>query len=109
MKHGDLVNTLLLAVSPLGLAWSNPTGALRADNRFIRYGLVGSSDIILVLAPLGRMIGIEAKVGDDAWRKRQRDFATSLTMAGGIYILARSRDGTGADAVSYTLDIIHGL
>lgn len=106
MTHGDLVNKLLLAVSPLGLAWSNNTGALKADDRMIRYGLPGSSDILACID--GRMIGIEAKVGRDEWRKKQRDFAAALTRAGGVYILARSTDGTGEDAVSHAMEQING-
>ena len=106
MTHHDLVNRLLLAVSPLGLAWSNNTGALKDDERLIRYGLPGSSDILACIG--GRFFGIEAKVGDDRWRPKQRKFCEALTRAGGTYILARSRDGTGDDAVAHTLDQIHG-
>ncbi|WP_375272067.1 hypothetical protein [Sphingomonas sp.] len=108
MTHADLVNRLLLAVSPLGLAWPNNTGALKVDGRLVRYGLPGSSDILLAARPAGRMFGIEAKVGRDAWRPLQRNFADALTSAGGIYILARSTDGTGDDAVAHTLEIIRG-
>lgn len=108
MTHADLVNRLLLAVSPLGLAWSNNTGALKSDGRMIRYGLPGSSDIILIARPLGRFFGIEAKVGKDQWRPKQRDFAKAVVTAGGIYILARSTDGTGDDAVAHTLEQING-
>lgn len=109
MTHGDLVNKLLLAVSPLGLAWSNPTGALKTDDRFIRFGLSGSSDILLIAAPAGRLFAIEAKVGNDNWRSNQRKFALAVERAGGRYILARSTDGTGDDAVTATLEAIHGL
>jgi hypothetical protein len=106
MTHADLVNKLLLAVSPFGLAWSNPTGALKTDDRFIRFGLPGSSDILLVKAPDGRLVAIEAKVGRDEWRKKQRNFAAAVERAGGIYILARSTDGTGDDAVAMTMEAI---
>ncbi len=106
MTHADLVNKLLLAVSPMGLAWSNNTGALKADDRMVRYGLPGSSDILACIG--GRMFGIEAKVGRDAWRQKQKDFAAALTRAGGTYILARSTDGTGDDAVALTLEQING-
>ncbi len=106
MTHADLVNRLLLAVSPLGLAWSNATGAAKVDGRMLRYGLPGSADILACVD--GRMIGIEAKVGRDAWRPKQRAFADALNRAGGVYILARSTDGTGDDAVAATLDAIRG-
>lgn len=106
MTHADLVNRLLLAVSPLGLAWSNNTGALKVDGRMVRYGLPGSSDILACIN--GRLFGIEAKVGRDAWRPKQRAFADALARAGGTYILARSTDGTGDDAVALTLEQING-
>lgn len=104
MTHGDLVKRLMLAVSPLGLTWSNATGAARIEGRMLRYGLPGSSDILLALKPTGRMIGIEAKVGKDAWRPKQQNFARALNAAGGLYILARSTDGTGDDAVSHVME-----
>jgi hypothetical protein len=91
VKHGDLVNEILLELSPHGLAWSNNTGALKnIEGRLIRYGLPGSSDIIACLK--GRFVGIECKVGKDIVRKNQHDFATAVSVAGGIYIAARSVD-----------------
>lgn len=91
MTHGELVNDILLEVSPLGLAWSNQTGALKnAEGRLVRYGLPGSSDVLACIN--GRMVGIEAKVGADRQRKNQCNFADAMRKAGGIYILARSVD-----------------
>ena len=89
MTHSDLVRSILLEISPLGLAWINNTGALRdRDDRPVRYGLPGSSDILACIH--GRFVGIEAKVGKDRQRTNQSDFATALRQAGGVYILARS-------------------
>lgn len=90
MTHGDLVNEILLEISPLGLAWSNRTGAIKTEDRFLRYGLVGSSDILACIK--GRFVAIEAKVGKDPQRKHQADFETAVVAAGGIYILARAVD-----------------
>jgi len=91
MTHSDLVRSILLEVSPLGLAWVNNTGMLKdKDGRPVRYGLPGSSDILACIG--GRMVGIEAKVGKDRQRGNQSDFAAALRRAGGIYILARSVD-----------------
>lgn len=109
MTHGDLVKRLMLAVSPRGLCFSHSTGAVRVGDRMIRYGLPGSSDILLCLHPTGRMIGIEAKVGKDAWRPKQQAFAKALNAAGGLYILARSIDGTGDDAVASTMEQINAI
>jgi hypothetical protein len=91
MTHSDLVNAILLEVSPLGLAWNNNTGALKDQtDRLVRYGLPGSADVLACIA--GRFIGIEAKVGSDRQRQNQKDFAAALRAAGGVYILARSVD-----------------
>lgn len=90
MSHGNLVNQILIAVSPLGMAWSNNTGAIKTEDRFLRYGLSGSSDILACIG--GRFVGIEAKVGKDRVRPNQRRFAEALTKAGGLYIEARSVD-----------------
>jgi len=103
ITHGDLVNLILLDVSPMGLAWANHTGGLKVDNRFVRYGLDGSSDILLCRLPYGQLIGIEAKIGKDPQRENQKKFARALTNAGGLYILARSTDGTGDDARAHVL------
>lgn len=91
MTHGELVNDILLAVSPLGMAWKNNTGVLRDQTgRPVRYGLPGSSDVLACIR--GRFVGIEAKVGADRQRQNQSDFAAAIRAAGGIYILARSVD-----------------
>jgi hypothetical protein len=91
VTHSDLVNAILLEVSPLGIAWNNNTGALKdATGRLVRYGLAGSSDILACIR--GRFVGIEAKVGRDTQRKNQSDFAAAVRQAGGVYILARSVD-----------------
>jgi hypothetical protein len=91
MTHTDLVNEILLQVSPLGLFWKNNTGVLRdRDDRPVKYGLPGSSDILGCVK--GRFIGIEAKVGRDRQRENQSFFALAVRNAGGLYILARSVD-----------------
>lgn len=91
MTHGDLCREILLAVSPLGLAWINNSGALRdKTDRLVRYGLTGSSDIIAIIH--GRFVGIEVKVGRDRQSGTQQNFAAAVRRAGGVYILARSLD-----------------
>jgi hypothetical protein len=90
MTHADLVNAILLEVSPLGIAWNNPTGALKVEDRFIRYGCPGSPDILGCIK--GRFVGIEAKVGKDRQSPKQQNFAAAVRAAGGVYILARSVD-----------------
>ena len=88
--HTALVNDVLIEISPLGLAYKNNTGAIKTEDRFIRYGLQGSSDIIACIK--SRFVGIECKTGTGRVKKNQGDFATALTSAGGLYIVARSVD-----------------
>jgi len=90
MKHSDLVNQILLYLSPLGVAWSNATGAVKTEDRFLRYGLKGSSDILACIG--GRFVGVEVKVGRDRQSDAQCRFEAAITRAGGVYILARSVD-----------------
>ena len=92
MTHGDLVNEVTLTLSELGaLAWKNNTGVLRdVTNRPVRYGCVGSPDVVACLK--GRFVGVECKVGKDRQRPEQRAFAAATDRASGLYILARSVD-----------------
>jgi len=89
MTHRDLVASVLLSLAPHGLAWANNTGALKdSTGRLVRYGLVGSPDILACIK--GRMIGVECKVGRDWQKPPQKKFAAALAQADGIYIFARS-------------------
>jgi len=42
-------------------AWRNNSGAVKSEDRFIRYGVKGSSDIVAVVPKSGRFAAIEAK------------------------------------------------
>jgi hypothetical protein len=92
MTHTDLVNKVAVALSEMGgLAWRNNTGALKAaDGRLVRYGCVGSPDVVACIS--GRFVGVECKVGRDQHRPEQKAFAAATGRAGGLYILARSVD-----------------
>ena len=91
--HTDLVNACLLELSARGvLAWSNRTGAHQIEDRFIRFGLKGSSDILAVVPPIGRLLAVECKTGKGRQRKEQRAFQRAVNRAGGLYVVARSVD-----------------
>lgn len=105
MTHTDLVNEILLAVSPLGLAWSNQTGqgwagkyvgrnqagqTVIANARPVKFGLPGSTDILACIA--GRMVAIEVKTGTGRLQQNQRDFRAAAAKAGALHIEARSVD-----------------
>lgn len=111
MTHGDLVNLLLIDLDAYGFFWSNATGKARSmdGRRVISYGFVGSSDIIGMIRPTGRFIGIECKVGKDRQRTEQKTFQRVSTANGGVYLIAHSTDGTGDDARNYIKDQLNDL
>jgi len=75
-----------------GMWWRNNTGALLAgDNRFIRFGHRGSSDII-GLTPKGRFVAIECKGTGGVLSKEQKIFQEQVERNNGIYVLAYDVD-----------------
>lgn len=84
---------ILLAIGriPGLLCWRNNSGALPdRSGRVIRYGLVGSPDILACYR--GRFLGIEVKAKDGKQREAQVNFQRALERAGGVYVVARSVD-----------------
>jgi hypothetical protein len=65
--------------------WRNNTGTL-IDS----LGLVGSADILGIIAPQGRFLAIECKTRTGKQSDQQRNFQKMIEAMGGIYILARS-------------------
>ena len=90
MTHGALVNDILVALSPFGHVWKNNSGAVKVGQQFIRYGQVGSADILGCIG--GRFVGIEVKVGRDRLSAKQSAWAASVVRAGGLWCEARSVD-----------------
>lgn len=78
--------------------WRNNTGGMTKQSpgrkpRTIRFGLVGSADVLGIL-PDGKFIGVECKApgrGDDS-TEAQRWFGQRVKEAGGVYIVATSTD-----------------
>lgn len=82
---------ILLAIGrmPGLLAWRNNSGALPSrTGRVVRFGLVGSPDILACYR--GRFIGIEVKSSTGRQRDAQINFQRAFERSGGLYILARS-------------------
>lgn len=89
--HGVLLREILLALSPFGHVWANNTGALkRADGAMVRYGQVGSADILGCIG--GRFLAIEVKVGRDRLSEAQKAWGRSIVRSGGLWCEARSVD-----------------
>lgn len=68
--------------------YRNNSGALKtATGGFVRFGAVGSPDLIAVIK--GQYIGIECKMGTGRQSPGQKEFEKNLIRAGGKYWLIR--------------------
>ena len=90
-NHTKLVKDILKEFGSTNIMriWSNNTGAIQTDDRFIKFGLVGSADIMGLLYD-GKMICVEVKTGSGRQSKDQIKFQKMIEKFNGIYILARS-------------------
>jgi hypothetical protein len=76
--------------------WANSTGVAKSldDERFIKYGLNGSADIIGIAfrqdKNIGQFLAIEVKTGKATQSAAQKNFEKMIKDRGGVYILARS-------------------
>jgi hypothetical protein len=68
------------------IIWNHPTGF--DPERRIRYGLVGSADLIGCYR--GRFLAIECKSARGVMSKEQKAFRAAVERIGGMYIVARS-------------------
>jgi hypothetical protein len=72
--------------------WRNNTGVARmgTQQRFIRFGAVGSPDIFAIHG--GRFYGIEVKSPTGRLSEAQKSFGAKIKANGGVYVVARSVD-----------------
>jgi hypothetical protein len=73
-----------------GVAWRSNTGALSIGKRFVRFGRVGSGDVIGFIPPNARFISIEIKTQNDDTSAEQEEFLLRVREAGGIAFIAES-------------------
>ena len=84
-------------------AWRNNSGAVKiagkGNDRFMRFGMPGSADIIgicptskLTGGPIGRFMAIEVKTAKGKLSPAQESFRDAVIANGGKYTLARSVD-----------------
>ena len=93
MTESDIKRAILLRLGSRQdtLVWNHPTGVAQLpDGRVIRYGCVGSPDIIGVCN--GRAVGVEVKAARGRQSEQQVRFQAAWESRGGLYILARSAD-----------------
>jgi hypothetical protein len=72
--------------------------------RIIKYGLVGSADILGILGPFGRFLAIEIKTGNAKQSKQQHAFEKMIISRGGLYFVYRSTE-EALKSVSHHLEI----
>lgn len=88
--HTALVRSALEELAIHGYtAWKNNTGAKKTESgAFIKYGKVGSADILLILPPWGRHIECEAKTGKAVQNNNQKIHGDLVVRRnGGAYIV----------------------
>jgi hypothetical protein len=94
--HTALVNQCLIEGSKLvGVTlFKLTTGVGRSLDREhkIKFGILGGSDIIGILAPTGRWFCAEVKTGKAQPRKQQNYFRAAIEAYGGYYCVVRSVD-----------------
>lgn len=96
LKNGSLsesaIQTLILDwLKDVGvLHWRQNSGNVFAGNRRVKLGESGLPDIVVVIGPLGRMVGLEVKSAKGSLRPAQVEFAADLVKNGGSYYVVRS-------------------
>jgi len=92
VTEAELQAEILLAVGgrPDCRIWRNNTGVGRtlSGQRVIRFGLVGSADLLGILRG-GRFLAVEVKTAKGRQSEAQRNFQRMVEAMGGVYVLAR--------------------
>lgn len=85
----DLVRQCLRLLQLRGVfCWRNNTGVLRdARNRPVRFGAVGSADILGVLRPDGRLLALELKRPGRKPTPPQEAWLEAVRQAGGVALV----------------------
>jgi Holliday junction resolvase len=91
-KEKDVQRAILDYLTLRGIFhYRNNSGAMMSDGgHFVRFGAVGSPDIVVV--DDGIYIGVEVKGTNGKQSENQIAFQEELERAGGVYILAHSLD-----------------
>jgi VRR-NUC domain len=100
MSESALVASIRLALGRDSrvVLWRNNTGSALQDfgsggMRPLKYGLcVGSSDLIGIVAPHGRLIALEVKTASGRVTREQQQFLTLVERMGGVARVVRSVD-----------------
>lgn len=91
-REKDIQAELLRYLSLRGVfCWRNNSGAApMPSGHFVRFGSPGSADILGVLSPSGRLLGVECKRPGGKPTALQQSWMDSIKAAGGVAICASS-------------------
>jgi hypothetical protein len=88
----DVVHAVLEAwgAHPRLRIWRNNTGGAMYGDRFVKFGMNGAPDIMGVMSPSGRFVGIECKAPGKKQSADQIAWEAMFRAMGGVFVLARS-------------------
>jgi len=73
--------------------WRNNTGATKTEGGgFVRYGALGSPDLLGILAPSGRLVGLEVKAPKGTTTEHQELWLKEAQELGAVVGVVRSMD-----------------
>ena len=72
--------------------WRNNSGALKTEKSFVRFGATGSPDILGVLGPSGRLVGLEVKGAKGKTSEHQEAWLKEAQELGAVVGVVRSMD-----------------
>lgn len=81
-----------LAVVRRWHVWRNNTGAVPVGQRFVRFGQIGSSDLLAVIPPTGRLLACEVKRPGCKATEVQASWLASVRGAGALAIIVTGID-----------------
>lgn len=88
IREADVLSACLSLFTIHGwLHWRNNTGQLKIAGRVIRFGRVGSSDILAVVPRSGRIMACECKRPGKAPTENQEAFLESVERNGGVSVV----------------------
>lgn len=82
--------------------WRQNSGTVFVGNRMVLLGDEGLPDIVCVVPPTGRFLGLEVKSAKGSLRPKQKDFMERMRATGGHYVVVRTLQ-QAMDAVAKVL------
>jgi hypothetical protein len=92
LEHDFLREATLWLAERGVFEWRNNTGVARhtETGQHVRFGIPGGSDLLVVVPPFGRFLGVETKAAKGRQSEKQKTFERAVRRAGGVYALAKT-------------------